>query len=150
MPSRSDVVEEARKWLGTPWRHQGRTSVGIDCVGLVINVANALGFIEYDTTSYDRRSSGLSLLEPFKEHMIEKSLKDVQEADVILFRDNAYPCHVAIASTRYGVLYMIHAYAVRRKVIEETFSPDWRNKALFCFEFPEITSGFTGATGVSS
>ena len=35
-----DVVAEARRWLGTPWRHQARLrGVGVDCGGLVVCVA---------------------------------------------------------------------------------------------------------------
>lgn len=32
---RAIMLAEARKLLGTPWRHQGRTTRGIDCLGFV-------------------------------------------------------------------------------------------------------------------
>ena len=46
MPSREDIVQEAREWVGTPWRHQGRLKgVSSDCAGLVMGVGIKLGLI---------------------------------------------------------------------------------------------------------
>ena len=52
--TRAQVVDAARKWLGTPWRHQGRNTHGIDCVGLVVVVCKGLGISSYDDTGYGR------------------------------------------------------------------------------------------------
>ena len=36
---RADIVDEARKWIGTPYRHQAsRMGVGADCLGLIRGV----------------------------------------------------------------------------------------------------------------
>jgi hypothetical protein len=41
------LVAEARRWLGTPFRHQGRIrGEGVDCIGLVLEPARALGLTE--------------------------------------------------------------------------------------------------------
>jgi cell wall-associated NlpC family hydrolase len=53
MTMREQIVEEARKYLGVRFRHQGRTVAGIDCAGLILNVGNDLGLIEYSETGYD-------------------------------------------------------------------------------------------------
>lgn len=141
MLNRNKIIEEARTWLGTPWRHQGRTRKGVDCVGLIVQVANSLGLNPsgYDFCGYSRHAGGLELLSHFRNNMTEKLISAALPGDVIVFRDNAYPCHVAFASERYGVIYMIHAYAIRRQVFEETFSDEWRSKAIYCYEFPEIS-----------
>jgi cell wall-associated NlpC family hydrolase len=39
----ADVVAEARTWVGVPYRHQGRTRRGVDCLGVPIVVLHALG-----------------------------------------------------------------------------------------------------------
>ena len=54
----SDIVDQARGYLGTPFLHQGRTRHGLDCVGLVIRVAHDLGLSDYDIDHYARAPSG--------------------------------------------------------------------------------------------
>ncbi|MEM9842167.1 MAG: peptidase P60, partial [Pseudomonadota bacterium] len=37
--TRAEVIEAARAWLGTPYRHQAsRRGVGADCLGLIRGV----------------------------------------------------------------------------------------------------------------
>lgn len=43
MISAHDLVREARLLVGTPWLHQGRTRLGVDCIGLVILAAKNAG-----------------------------------------------------------------------------------------------------------
>lgn len=43
MPIRQTIIAEARSWIGTPFRHQGRRKgQGVDCLGLLAGVAAAL------------------------------------------------------------------------------------------------------------
>jgi cell wall-associated NlpC family hydrolase len=37
------LIDEARKLVGTPWRHQGRSKLGVDCIGLVLLAAKNAG-----------------------------------------------------------------------------------------------------------
>jgi len=47
--SRTDVVAEARTWLGTPFKHQGcLKGVACDCIGLIKGVGLALCLADYD------------------------------------------------------------------------------------------------------
>jgi len=48
-----DVIAEARSWVGTPFLHQGRNHLGIDCVGLVIVTMQRLGALPEDFESPD-------------------------------------------------------------------------------------------------
>jgi branched-chain amino acid transport system ATP-binding protein len=49
------LVAEARCWLGTPFRHQGRIrGQGVDCIGLVLEPARALGLTDYRPGAYSR------------------------------------------------------------------------------------------------
>jgi cell wall-associated NlpC family hydrolase len=44
MATRAEIIAEARTWLKTPWRHQGRLKgIGCDCVGHIVCVPRALG-----------------------------------------------------------------------------------------------------------
>lgn len=55
------IITEARRWVGTPYHHQGRVSAGIDCAGLIIVVGRALGFFapDFDVTHYGRNPTGI-------------------------------------------------------------------------------------------
>lgn len=136
----TSVVEEARKWLGTRWRHQGRNKHGIDCAGLVIKVANDLELSTFDTRNYARGTSG----DPFVHYftgagMVEVQIEDVKEGDVVLTEDTNFPCHCGFVSTKRGQLHFVHAYAQRKKVVEEPLS-HWlnRHKVSHVLRFPEF------------
>lgn len=136
MPRRDEIVAAARVWLETPWMHQGRSSLGIDCAGLVIVVGNELGLLNYDTTSYQRRTQGRSFLDHFNANMRKKPIPEAMIGDVLLFRDAAFPCHSTIVADRQGARTIIHAHAQRRKVVEERIGQgDWLDRLVACFEF---------------
>jgi len=138
MVSRDQIVEAARRWKGTPWRHQGRTPVGIDCAGLIVCVAKELGLSDFDTADYQRTAQQHKLLGYFREHMDAQPLKELKAGDVILFRDSAYPCHVAMVAEKNGALYIIHAHAERRVVLEEQLSEHWKSKWVAGFKFKGV------------
>ena len=129
------IVAEARSWLGVPWRHQGRTRSGIDCVGLVVQVARALGLSDYDHTAYGRRAQGLGLVEHFRANMDGVAIPEARPGDVLVFADQAYPCHCGFLTERLGHPHLLHAHALRRKVIEEAFAGEWLAKVKFAFRF---------------
>ena len=138
MPNRDEVIAEARRWLDVPWKHQGRTRGGIDCAGLVILVGKTLGVVDYDTTNYQRRTHGHDFLNHFRKNMKEKPVINAIPGDVLLFRDKQFPCHSTIVGlTNDGsALTIIHAHALRRKVIEERLDQgDWMNLRVACFEY---------------
>jgi len=44
MTTREDIVAEARRWLGTPFRHQGRVlGEAVDCGGIIVCLARRFG-----------------------------------------------------------------------------------------------------------
>ena len=136
MTTRDEVVREARSWVGVPWQHQGRTRLGIDCAGLIIVVAKALEIADYDTTAYQRRTHGTDFLQHFRDNMTAKQIVRAVPGDVLLFRDQAYPCHSSIVGDRNGAMTIIHAHAMRREVVEELIDQGpWLVKRVACFEF---------------
>jgi cell wall-associated NlpC family hydrolase len=120
MIPREAVVAEARRWLGTPWRHQGRNEHGLDCVGLLAVVCRDLGISDYDIEGYARSPDTTRFLA----HLVTGGaipirMTDAGPADIMAFRDQLFPCHVGILSEKSGVPHVIHAHAARRKVVEE-------------------------------
>jgi cell wall-associated NlpC family hydrolase len=133
---RAQVVSEARGWLGVPFRHQGRTRAGLDCVGLLVVVGRALGLPAYDVTGYTRRAQGMGFIEHFRANLEEVAPGSARFGDVLVFVETVYPCHTGIMSERHGVPHLIHAHAPRRLVLEEPFAGEWRDKLRFAFRFP--------------
>ncbi|MGI3212570.1 C40 family peptidase [Roseovarius tibetensis] len=129
------IVAEARTWLGTPWRHQGRARSGLDCVGLVVVVARALRLSDYDHTAYGRRAQGQNFVDHFRAHMDGVAITDSRPGDVLVFADQAYPCHCGFLTERLGRPHLLHAHATRRQVIEEPYAGEWPRKVKFAFRF---------------
>ena len=134
---RQEIIDEARKWIGTRWRHQGRNEHGIDCVGLLIVVVEKFNLRVFYENNYRRSVDFTALIEPFYTHCRRKSISKKQPGDIILMRDAILPCHAAIVSDKTNI---IHASAIRRKVIEEPmvgslFEP------THCFQLKRLADG---------
>lgn len=120
MVTRAAIVAAARGWLGVPWRHQGRSRAGVDCVGLVVVVCQGLGLSDYDSTVYGRDPDPTRFLGHFTAGgAVRVNPIEAQDGDLLVFRQSAFPCHAGIRSTQYGVPYVIHAHLAHRKVVEE-------------------------------
>lgn len=129
------IVAEARTWLGVPWRHQGRSRAGVDCAGLVVLVARTLELADHDSTAYGRRAQGQGFVEHFRGHMEGIAVTQARPGDVLVFADQAYPCHCGFLTERLGRPHLLHAHATRRQVIEEPYAGEWPAKIKFAFRF---------------
>jgi NlpC/P60 family putative phage cell wall peptidase len=139
-PRRSEIVAQARLWIGTPYLHQASArGVGCDCLGLLRGVwREAIGpeperFAPYapdwaETTREER------LAQAGLRHFTPVAVQDAQPGDVALFRWRAdSPAkHCAILSAPDA---MIHAHE-GACVCETTLSPWWRRRIAYVFSFP--------------
>jgi len=137
--ARSEIASCARAWLGTRFRHQGRSAEGIDCAGLVIRVGNALGLIDFDTHDYARSPDGVRMRRACDAQLVRIEPAHLQPGDVGLFRIEADPQHLAIFGDYFGGgVSMIHAYAPAHKVVETRFDAAWRAKLVAAYAFPGV------------
>lgn len=136
MANKQDIVNEARKWLGTPYHHQGRVlGHGVDCIGLIVEVARALNLTDKDAMDYGRMPDGNRLISMLREHAgKEKKISEADPGDILLFRFIRQPRHVAIMTDR-GI---IHAYAQFGKVVEHRADDRFMQQAVCAFEFPGV------------
>jgi len=132
------LIAEARRWLGTPFRHQGRTGDGLDCVGLLVVIARGLDLPHHDVTGYTRRAEGMGFLDHFHAHLVEIAPGIARAGDVLVFVETAYPCHTGLMSSHRGAAHLIHAHALRGRVIEEPFAGGCADKLRFAFRFPQL------------
>jgi cell wall-associated NlpC family hydrolase len=122
MPSNLELVEQARTYLGTKWRHQGRNQMGVDCVGLVLCCLADLGLEAPDMQGYRRTPDPI-----FVDHIRANTdpIMDKLPGTIGIFRDGNQPCHVGIFATKYDQPSLIHAYAGTGIVMEEPFIHHW-------------------------
>lgn len=109
------IIEAARAYLGVPFRHQGRTRRGVDCVGLVVLAATDAGFTIADRTDYSHRLTDNELLNGILSHC--DSVTSPQPGDIALFQLPNHQQHCAVV-TAIDPVYILHAYAPLRKVVE--------------------------------
>jgi cell wall-associated NlpC family hydrolase len=134
----TDIVTEARTWIGVRWQHQGRSRAGgIDCAGLVIEVAKAVRGSTFDKSDYPRMATDETMLQLCAVHLDKIALRDMRPGDLAVFGfDNQR--HIAILGDYvFGGLSLIHAYAPSRKVVEMRLDERWRSRLLGAFRFPE-------------
>jgi cell wall-associated NlpC family hydrolase len=142
---RSAIVAQARAYLGTPFVHQGRTlGHGVDCVGLPICVARALGLVEpaFEITGYPRQPDGRSLLALCDQHMRRITRAAMQVGDVLVMRFAVAPQHVGIvADYVHGGLSLIHALGTpdgKGRVVEHRLDGSTMARAVAAYTLPGV------------
>lgn len=140
MPERSDVIAAARRYVGTPFCHQGRSAAGMDCVGLIIAVGRAI-------------EVGLEWPEmPYREFPPEDYVKAVLNAfleplggapvpgDIALIRWRRTANHLAIVADGDQPYSLIHAYYVMGRVVEHRADYSWQNRVESLYGFRGVAS----------
>ena len=132
--SPDDIINAARACLGTPFRHQGRLpGVALDCAGLVVAVAKAIGADYHDVAGYGRTSSG-GMLESClcsQPGLDIISKADRQPSDILLIRFSGDPQHLAIFTGET----IIHSYASVGAVCEHRMADVWAARIVCAYRF---------------
>jgi cell wall-associated NlpC family hydrolase len=121
--TKSVLLEEARTWIGTPWRHRvALRGWGVDCVQFVISCGKAAGAVpdDYEPPHYHRdhaSHNATSILIPELEKFCTRlpSIDDVKPGDILAFQFGLCANHAALCS---GPGLIIHA-PIHRRVREE-------------------------------
>ena len=106
----------ASRFLGTPFRHQGRNpGIGLDCAGVLVCSLEAIGIPVNDARSYGKVPPRNLLTCMVERHGFRKRERQPVDGDVCLFwmRNKRLVIHCGIASTNGQEL--IHVES-RRKV----------------------------------
>ncbi|SHI84980.1 putative phage cell wall peptidase, NlpC/P60 family [Shimia gijangensis] len=138
------VVEAARSWIGTPYRHQARCKgAGCDCLGLLLGVWREVrGDLPEDVPAYSMDWSEPQgderLWRAARRWLIEKPKDQGRPGDVLLFRMRAggVAKHLGIAGRVGANATFIHAYS-GHAVAESPLSTPWRRRIVARFEFPK-------------
>lgn len=136
-----DIIIAARSALGIPFQHQGRTSSGMDCVGLLLYVADRLGIEYTDVSGYSRRPSGGLLESTFDAHVESGTLLRIdpdrmQSGDFLMMRFGRDPQHLAILAGDN----IIHSYLQVGKVCEHRLDDEWRARIVRVYRLFGVSS----------
>ncbi len=147
--TRQMVCETARSYENTPFHHLGRQKgVGVDCVGLVICVAEDLGlsdvhgvpFLRHDYPDYSPQPLGDFVLLECKRRMSEKIINNMCAGDVITMKVPYSSCHAGIVVERSGVLHVVHSLnsSTVPRVMEHIIDKVWRHAITGVFSLPGV------------
>ena len=141
--SRQQIVEEARKWVNTPFGHQGRDfGRTIDCVGLVYMVGKSLNIIDHDMTTekakpyqgYTPHPKDNKIRQACEDYLVRIPRRELSAGDIVLVAFNTVPSHVAIftGST------LIHALSKINKCTEHSINESWKRRFCGFYRYPKI------------
>lgn len=134
------LIATCRTWIGVPWRHQGRSRQGVDCVGIFACVALGLGRHIQIPKNYTHDPDPTVLLAHMHQYFDEVPVADMQPGDFLLMRfldrnQRMSKRHIAL-KTNLGIL---HAAATYRKVTEHTLDDEWFNRIEQVFRMRRAT-----------
>jgi cell wall-associated NlpC family hydrolase len=134
---RAQLVTEARRWLDVPYVHQGRTRYGVDCIGLILCVRDALepwDALRREPRNYARHPRDGMLLDRVRASCF--LLARPEDGALILIRwpKTPEPSHVAI----FAGGNIIHAYQRAKRVVETGFRAHWLRNAHSYWRLPGV------------
>jgi NlpC/P60 family putative phage cell wall peptidase len=141
--TRSEIVADARTWIGTKWQHQaGMKGIATDCIGLIKGV--------YEDMSGNKVTEQVNYASTWhlfkKEEVLYSAVKNYATeilsdarlpGDIILFAFGKGPAHHAGILTEKDKF--VHAYAETGKVVEVTLDDFWRKHIKYVFKYPGVT-----------
>lgn len=134
MTTAENIVTEARTWLNTPFRHQGRLKgLGVDCAGFVALVAQNAGLTYVEIPSdYKPQEDGTAMMRMLSEYLDFIPTEDVQPGDILALCDEALrfpdvPRHLAfVTEVTEKTTFIVHAS--RHGVREHRMDAAWNKR----------------------
>lgn len=135
MITRSQIIEEAREWVDTPFHHQASVKgVGCDCAGMVKGVWRELGNdVSGIPSDYPRTPSNGQLVKILEKYLGRSAER--KPGDVLVFTLLNEPQHIGILTENNTV---IHAYQPFNKVAEHRLDAKWARRITAIFRFPGV------------
>lgn len=128
------MVFAARSFVGTPWRHQGRTVRGIDCIGLADMSIGTVRPLAKARTDYGRLPSNGKLRASLIEHFGLPVSDGLRFGDWVTMKWAGEEHHLAlVADHPVHPFSLIHASNLDGRVIEHGADPQWRRRIVDVF-----------------
>lgn len=135
MSTAQRIVDEARTWIDTPFVKQQRAKgLGVDCIGLVVGVATALGIPLEDRRDYPLRPNGMLKRELDRQLVRVIGLAAARPGDVLLMEFGDEPHHVAFLTEDS----VIHAALKFRRVLEQPLDAELAARVRAVYRLPGL------------
>lgn len=136
MIKRADVVKAAKRWVDTPFAHQGRIrGQSCDCAGLIACVGRELRLTSFDMTTYGREPNPKAMKAILDRELIEIPLSESLPGDIFwCVHGSPKPRHLAIFT---GAT-LIHAFEGAGKCVEHRLDDKWRRRIRAAYRYPGL------------
>ena len=137
------MIDEARKWIGTPFVHQGRTKgQACDCLGLVIAVAKAAGYsdVNFDVTGrYGQTVIPKNMAAGMSKYMDKLPVEDAKPGDWYwIAYDGRDPTHLAMLTERGTIIHARPSKGLKsNRVAEQRFNDQLVSRARCVWRMKE-------------
>ena len=121
MLTADSFIAAARGYVGVPWRHQGRSRFGIDCVGLLVCVARDLGIQIEDMRAYEREPRAHDLARMLRRHCVSVPVAGMRRGDIVLMGRPS--THVGFLTQGHRPFGLIHV-PTNGACVEVRFDPE--------------------------
>lgn len=125
MTTRTELIAEARSWIGTRFAHQGQTKGReVDCDNFIKGVADRTGItLVHWENNYRRREDGSVMLQMLGENLdlVGDSIEEAQRGDIIAFKRTGEdkPSHVAFLTETKETSHSFYIVHAREPVVAE-------------------------------
>lgn len=127
--TRTEIIDQARSYLGVRFSRSGRSRTGIDCVGLLTMVGRDLGLDIEDILNYNFEPKPDVFLNIIRSQTEPVPMNAYKAGNIVLLRQSIYPMHCGIIGRKPEGLTVINANMHERKVVEQPIA-DWRNEII--------------------
>ena len=147
---RFDVMAEARRWVGTPYRHQGRLQgQALDCAGLILEVGLGLELFDFPRSEfaarfrawqgYGRLPNPGRMREALQTLLAPVAKGERRGGDIAWLRWERGPAmHLAILTDDGDAETMIHAHGLVGRCVEHGFTAEWPDRVESWWRYPEL------------
>lgn len=133
----ADFLEEMNDMIGVKFRHQGRSLLGTDCIGLFVIALRAKGYLPtdfLDNPSYGRVPNSSDFIDTIEKFCTKLTAKENGCLIAFKWPQSKYPSHAAILDGQY----MIHAYERNGKVVKHTYGQPWVRMTCGFYRLPGV------------
>lgn len=136
------LIESARDLKGVPWRHRGRTRLGLDCIGMVICAMRQCGIeplkqLGLRDVPYGRQASP-ELIQAIEAHLEPAPGRIPGALGLFRFYGEQWPRHVGLITENGNV---IHCNAKHGGVMEHGLRAQWSRWLHSVWLLPGIDYG---------